>query len=1420
MPVRESIDTGFTQYRRPDPLPKPPVFADEALGAAWRLENDVYNAWEVLTTPQFPEDPSFKLVDKLKSTRYWDDYRDNFLGVKSESEFNHLAGKIDKQERDREVLERSGWPGVVAMGGAGLISPLVLMPFMGPARGAKGVAQAAGLGFAAGALQELPLAANQPTRTAAEIGFSVATSTVLNGILGGAVLALRAGEREALEAGLAFPNGEKTISSPQAAGAQVSAVDPGKLAPGGKTIAKIVDSNPLTRNPITYNIEGRSFEARRQMAMLDDSGVLLEGAAKGIPPSEGGTVIQLIKQHNGRLTDFVQKSDDVYQRYMFDDTPPDILPSVRATMRGYTDKGKMSRPDFEKAVFEAAYSGDTHPNKYVQEAAQLGRKTVLDPTLKALQEAKLLGEEIKPGVDTTYISWLPDHEAITANPVGFVDFLEQKYTKKLQDDFLAMMEKFKVRKAKSDQLLEDVQLPADEIERLRDEFGAQLKGLEESANAQQLNALEDTIANLRAQARQLKGGNLQDDLMRKQMLQDAKDMEESAGPSLKDLKGSRRELKTRLSNLNKAVVVLEERLAKKLEKIDRAEELSMAALNRAARAGQRFLNKMDDWSDEVLDKELSALQTQFAKIAKIYDNGEERLAKLTDNEAELNRLNAGVAFGKDGKVLEVGGGEIPAKGLVVANQYENGKVYIGKPGDLHFSVNERYPHAERGDPTFTGFINPEGKLLDRTEALTWAEQNEKKIKSASNMPKGELDAADYREQIDPLYKRRQEYDILQQKRADKLTDLSEKIADAEDLGRDTLRDMINDMLQASLERVNKINNRRAVRTAKLRDQAAKLSPEMVQERVAGIRTKMDDAKVKLEERAKAMGADSVDVSQGSVDFKRYAREAAFKTKDKFLATNIRLPVVDMMQSERGAELPRLLGFIPTDEMKPWLNQNYSEVLRHHVRTMAPDIEIARKFGSVNNEEGFLKLTEELNAKLESVSKAVDKKGEPRSAEWKRKESEKVQADYKLYAANLEMQIRRLRNQQGLPKNPDGIGTRMAKTVMDLNVLRFMGQVVVSSLADPARIVARNGFTRTFKHAVVPLVTNLKGLGMIKHEAQIAGTAVDVALHSHTMALTDLVDDIQRGTKFERATHAMSRKMGVVAGFSYYTDGMKTLAASVSNARILAGIGELVTKEKVSPKTISYLTQNGVTGQLAERIWKQVQANGGAKVNGVWLPNTEDWTDDVATSAFRAAVTREVDNTIITPGLEKPGWTDASTTGRMLSQFKSFGFASTSKTLIAGLQQRDMAFANGVLSALALGALSYYTYAVVRGGDTYEKMMNAELDEWADQAFDRSGLSGVFGMGRDILSRIPATAPYVSFSGGRTTRRGGDNLVEALAGPSFDFMKTSADVVTALHDPIKSTGHDLRTLLPLQNTLFISRIFDAIEEAVNLKENRK
>lgn len=656
-----------------------------------------------------------------------------------------------------------------------------------------------------------------------------------------------------------------------------------------------------------------------------------------------------------------------------------------------------------------------------------------------------------------------------------------------------------------------------------------------------------------------------------------------------------------------------------------------------------------------------------------------------------------------------------------------------------------------------------------------------------------------------------------QKASDALDRAAARVEEAENFDRVEARAAIQDALNGAIEKVNEVNSRRAVRQAKLKQDAAKLKPEDWEAQLAKVKSKQE-----------AIGADfatrwgdlstGLDMTAKKANFADKALENALIVKDKIMGTYLGLPFTEILAMERGPELQRVLD-IPSTEMAEFLETDIRNIMKSYTRTMAPDIEIYQRFGSMDWAQIIKPAADERNAKIMEIE-ASDL-----SEAAKMKETKRLNDSYDRGITNLKAMIQRLRNQRGIPSNPEGFAYRAARAIMDLNTLRFMGMVTIASFPDMGRPVMKYGLTRTFRDGFGPLVSNLKAFKLNAREARLSGAAIEVSSSSRAMAIRDVLDDMERGSPFEKALNWTTNKIGLVALFDYWTQGMKLMTSSIANAKMMDALavvneaGGSMTKAEAQ----KYLNILNINGERAVSMWNEVVENGGGgKVDGVWWPNTESWKDRENIMAYRQALHREINSTIIQPGIERPLLSDANTLGRMLYQFKSFGMSATPKIMAAGMQQRDAAVLSGSLASLGLGALSYYTWAVMTGGASYQQMLDADLDKWADEAIQRSGLIGGLGEVQRVGQNIPLISDYMSFSGTKSTRRPGDNLVEALLGPSFDFGQSAAQVIGGLHDPTRSTLHEFRKMLPFQNTMFLREAIDAVEGAAGsyLPERRK
>jgi hypothetical protein len=207
------VDQNPTLMRGPEgiepPAPMLPTL-DDTVAAAFRQDNTVINLFRRMKEQEFPPEPDYNPINDIRDTKYLLDHSDNFVNSRSAAETRTIMRRIDGEEADRRTLAASGVAGFVAQVAAGTIDPTLALPAGVVIRGVRGgysVARTAlSTGLAAGAqtaLQEGILQATQETRTAGESAVSVASATLLGGLIGaGAVGLLSRAERNALERAL------------------------------------------------------------------------------------------------------------------------------------------------------------------------------------------------------------------------------------------------------------------------------------------------------------------------------------------------------------------------------------------------------------------------------------------------------------------------------------------------------------------------------------------------------------------------------------------------------------------------------------------------------------------------------------------------------------------------------------------------------------------------------------------------------------------------------------------------------------------------------------------------------------------------------------------------------------------------------------------------------------------------------------------------------------------------------------------------------------------------------------------------------------------------------------------------------------------------------------------------------------------
>jgi hypothetical protein len=284
---------------------------------------------------------------------------------------------------------------------------------------------------------------------------------------------------------------------------------------------------------------------------------------------------------------------------------------------------------------------------------------------------------------------------------------------------------------------------------------------------------------------------------------------------------------------------------------------------------------------------------------------------------------------------------------------------------------------------------------------------------------------------------------------------------------------------------------------------------------------------------------------------------------------------DIVAGPRGPLKERLLN-IESAKIQDFLNTDVEEVLRAQVRTMSADVEIARKFGSVDMAEQFRKINDEADAKIAAATSD--------------KARQRLEASRKAALRDLAGIRDRLRGTYALPSNPDSLVLRAGRIARNVNYLRLLGGMTVSAIPDLGKVVFSHGLTSAFRDGFLPMVRNFKAFRLAAQEVKDAGTALDMVLDSRAMAMADITDDFGRHSAFERGLSSLTTRFGVVSLMAPWNATLKQFTGLVTMTNILRS-AERVATGTASVGDIRKLASSGIDADLAERIWRQFAGDG-------------------------------------------------------------------------------------------------------------------------------------------------------------------------------------------------------------------------------------
>ena len=485
--------------------------------------------------------------------------------------------------------------------------------------------------------------------------------------------------------------------------------------------------------------------------------------------------------------------------------------------------------------------------------------------------------------------------------------------------------------------------------------------------------------------------------------------------------------------------------------------------------------------------------------------------------------------------------------------------------------------------------------------------------------------------------------------------------------------------------------------------------------------------------------------------------------------------------------------IPDNLIDDFLENDVEVLARHHTKSMGMDIEIARKYGSIDMREVLEEMASEWRLIIEGETDAIKRANLAKKAD----------SDIN----DIRGLRDRLRGTYGASKDPHNITSRFIRGMKSFNALVGMGGAVIASVPDVARTVMVEGVTMTYEKGMRHFFKSNQSIikKMARDELNAAAVAGDAVLGLRASAFSDISDVFGSRYSFERKLNQSAGVLFIINGLNIWNQTLKEFAGTVTALRMTKHI--MQDWNSLSKANKEKFLKNGIDQSMHRRMKAQIDQHGEV-VDGEFMPNTASWTDTTARQTFRNALNQNVERIIVTPGAgDRALWTSTEF-GSLLTQFKSYGQGSMVRMLTSGLQERDGAFWQGAFLLIGLGAvvneMKRYQYGIDKDENFQAKLLNA---------VDRSGILGWFS---DVNNAVEKLSDYKMGLGPMTGAEKGQYMpyqakLSAIGGPGVANFLTASSVASDVltFNANQKTLNDLKFITPGATLPYLDPIFDGI-----------
>ena len=537
------------------------------------------------------------------------------------------------------------------------------------------------------------------------------------------------------------------------------------------------------------------------------------------------------------------------------------------------------------------------------------------------------------------------------------------------------------------------------------------------------------------------------------------------------------------------------------------------------------------------------------------------------------------------------------------------------------------------------------------------------------------------------------------------------------------------------------------------------------------------------EVALAKAAGKADEFVTEADMKSYVEEIVGSVFDN-ITGRARTDLPDwIVPTKRGPLKARTLR-IADEVAEPFLENDVERVSEVYTRRIAPDIELTRAFGSPDMKEAF----DEINADYERLISEAKTDVERTKLSNSQKRDLKILTDFR----NM------LRNNYRVEETTSDFGL-LTRVALFWNYIRLLGGQAISSLPEAAAVLTKQGMSNFMADAMPALTSNLKAARVSRQDAKDFVTILETVFSARMAALADIGNPYASGRVADRLMDNISNQFSRFTGINWLNANLKQAVAVQTMNRIAKNLAAAATEVpgkfgdvgyqmnygKLSKHWRGFMGKLEISEDIGARAFRQIQKHG-VQENGIWGLNLGKWDDLDARREIIAAITKEADQTVVTPRIaDRPLWS-RSNWGKVMMQFKGHALAAHGNVMISRLQGPQRHFAEFMVMATTLGMMVSYFKYLERGDHEGANRLLDNPGLMIAEGVDRAGFIPVLMEGSNTLEGLGSPFGIKNLAqalagdedrDANVSRFAGRNVASLLAGPTAGVIQDMAQIAS-------------------------------------------